>query len=70
MRNWLWRHVTGHGPEEAGSSPGWLVHVKWPTSKPPAFLTLDDRAIRFDGKFPPLSELVNFKPWNYGAIHG
>lgn len=42
--------------------------LKWPTHKPPAFITLDDRCVRFDGTWPGLSELSNFKPWNYGAI--
>jgi hypothetical protein len=38
--------------------------LKWPTEKPPAFITIDDRAICFDGTFPDPKELRNFKPWN------
>lgn len=38
--------------------------LKFPTKKPAAFLTIDDRAICFDGKFPTSSEMMNFKPWN------
>lgn len=37
--------------------------LQWPTSKPAAFLTLDDRAIQFTGTFPRPDELVNFKTW-------
>lgn len=38
----------------------------WPTTKPPAFLTIDARALTFDGNWnnfkPEL--LLAFKPWN------
>lgn len=32
--------------------------------KPPAFLTLDDRAQTFTGTWPDPDELLQFKPWN------
>jgi hypothetical protein len=41
----------------------WLSKIKWPTDKPSAFLTLDDRAITFDGSFPDAEELQHFKTW-------
>lgn len=37
--------------------------VKWPTEKPSAFLTLDDRALTFRGEWPTMETLQNFKTW-------
>jgi len=38
--------------------------LKFPMQKPPAFLTIDDRAICFNGTFPTTEEMMVFKPWN------
>lgn len=32
--------------------------------KPPAFVTLDDRAVTFIGTWPSVEELKGFKPWH------
>lgn len=37
--------------------------LKFPTKKPAAYLTIDDRAICFSGIFPTIEEMNNFKPW-------
>lgn len=37
--------------------------LKFPTQKPPAFLTLDDRVWCFDGRFPTADEMMAFRPW-------
>lgn len=38
--------------------------IKWPTEKPPAHLSIDDRGFCFVGKFPSKEEMLSFKPWN------
>jgi hypothetical protein len=43
-------------------SPWWL-QLEWPINKPAAHITIDDRAITFDGNWPSMVELVEFKPW-------
>lgn len=41
-----------------------LGQIQWPTEKPPALVTIDDRAITFTGEWPSISSLKDFKPWN------
>jgi hypothetical protein len=36
----------------------------WSQTKPAAFLTIDDRAHAFDGTWPNIGMLLEFKPWN------
>ena len=47
--------------------PEWTIWldeiIEWPTEKPAAFLTLDDRALTFDGHWPDVKTLLQFKPW-------
>ena len=63
MRSWLEYNLKEEG------APEFLVEalmklIKFPTQKPAAFLTIDDRAICFTGTFPTYKELLEFKPWN------
>jgi hypothetical protein len=57
MKVWLIKH----GMEKAYF---YLDILQFPTQKPPAWLTIDDRAICFTGTFPTAEEIVGFKPWN------
>ncbi|MFB6372285.1 MAG: hypothetical protein ABEN55_04075 [Bradymonadaceae bacterium] len=65
MQDWLVRH---------GFEPP-ISSIDWPESKPPATVSVDDRAIRFEGQgFPSLKALKSFTPWwdddadNYHAV--
>lgn len=37
--------------------------IKWPWLKPPALVTIDDRALTFSGTFPTMGFIRNFRPW-------
>jgi hypothetical protein len=50
------RYLVNHGLRNPG--------IKFPTEKPVAWLTIDDRAIQFNGEFPSLEEMSRFLPWN------
>jgi hypothetical protein len=41
-----------------------VVSLSFPLEKPPAFLTIDDRALLFTGTWPDVGKLKAFKPWN------
>ena len=41
-----------------------LDALEFPDNKPPALVTIDDRAITFTGEFPSIETLQSFKPWN------
>ena len=38
--------------------------IGWPDHKPAAMVTIDDRALTFDGTWPAMHDLKAFKPWN------
>jgi len=56
MKKWLIKH---------GLHPSYISEgiLKFPIKKPAAFLTIDDRAICFNGTFPTTTEMLQFKPW-------
>ena len=59
MINWLYNH---------GMSMDEVAQLAFPTEKPAAWLTIDDRAICFEGTFPRLDVIRAFKPWNKRAV--
>lgn len=59
MRKWLRRHWL-----DLGLSGDREMQIEWPTEKPAAFITIDDRALTFDGTWPLIETLKNFQPWN------
>ena len=69
MRAWL------RGNAGATWYPGYLggsglEDVRFVAEKPSAMVTLDDRAITFEGIWPSMQELKGFKPWNKRELLG
>jgi hypothetical protein len=65
MIRWLgyWSVDPVHGMPGDFDHAAWS-DIDWSLTKPAAFVTLDDRAITFDGTWPAIDTLKNFKPWN------
>lgn len=47
-----------------GLNPNIFAQLKFPTQKPAAVMTIDDRAFCFKGEFPSMEWLKDFRPWN------
>lgn len=62
MREWLKGHA-GSTWYDSPAGPG-IENVRFVTEKPPALVTIDDRAITFTGVWPDPAGLRAFKPWN------
>ena len=54
MRNWLLQNGISEVAER---------NILFPTSKPAAFISIDDRGWRFDGTFPDADVLLALKTW-------
>lgn len=70
MQNWLRRHIEEHydcafpgNPRDFDSANALFHEIGWPTEKPPAMVTIDDRAIQFNGEWPAIAWLKAFQPW-------
>jgi hypothetical protein len=55
MKTWLVEH---------GLDPYVLGRLRFPRTKPPAHVYLDDRGWRFEGTFPSLDAIDAFEPWH------
>ena len=66
MLNWLEKE-SGLCWHDSPAGPG-TMNVTFPKEKPPAILYIDDRGYHFEGTFPTIKFMENFKPWNKKPI--
>lgn len=59
MKTWLsvWSVGLTEDPE------AFVAKLRFPVAKPSATMYIDDRAFKFEGTFPSVEEIQNFKPW-------
>ena len=65
MAAWLGYHALNERLSDH-ENLAWISAIKWPTEKPPALVTIDDRALTFSGQWSdyPIDRLLRFRPWN------
>ena len=64
MKRWLLSAIRDRYGPDLTSADDLFSEIEWPWFKPPALITVDDRAWRFDGSFPRPRQLRAFRPWN------
>lgn len=69
MREWIAGYMLEHYDVEAGwayelRASEVLERLRFPMQKPAASMTIDDRALCFEGTFPTKEWILGFKPWN------
>ncbi|HEY1980714.1 MAG TPA: hypothetical protein VGH13_11555 [Xanthobacteraceae bacterium] len=64
MRAWLTENFRSHWAADRTQCDDKLAEIEWPTEKPAAMVTIDDRALTFDGTWPAIADLKAFQPWN------
>lgn len=70
MKAWLEKHFRDYWGPHRTEADDKLAELEWPKEKPAAMVTLDDRALTFEGTWPAIDALKTFRPWNkrpYGA---
>lgn len=69
MRKWIAHHLSVHYRDamlmrSTDYSDQLMARLHFATEKPPAHLTIDDRAMAFTGTFPSSVDVRHFVPWN------
>jgi len=59
MKTWMLEH---------GFDRDAISHLQFPTKKPAANMTIDDRAFCFEGDYPSADWLLRFRPWNKRGV--
>jgi len=69
METWLYKWEAVWREEQPAVPRTCLaLCIKFPKEKPPAFLSIDDRALTFEGVFHNPKDLLTFRPWNRRGV--
>lgn len=68
MQQWFGRYYDAWVYQGGEHDTDLLPSLLFPTEKPPAFLTIDDRAMTFTGTWPDAAALLAFKSWNRSGL--
>lgn len=63
LQAWFLRELANEGWSE-DDAVSLVRQLSFSVEKPPAHVTIDDRCLQFNGVFPKLDEIIDFKPWN------
>lgn len=69
MRRYIRQNMLDHMNGDFHKADAVCMRINYPTEKPPAMITLDDRALTFEGTWPTVAELKAFRPWNKRGSH-
>lgn len=61
MQEWLPERMEEEAAEQGVDA---FDRIGWPTTKPAALVSIDDRGLTFAGGFPDPASLLAFRPWN------
>ncbi len=64
MRRWIETHFREHWASDRTRADDILAEIDYPAFKPPAMISIDDRALTFTGEWPTIDVLRAFQPWN------
>lgn len=64
MQLWMKLQLHRYTEGDEAAADDIFKGIEWPVHKPAAFLTIDDRAVTFDGVWPDVASILEFKPWN------
>jgi len=65
MQKWLKRVLVA---DFQGDGFDIFDEIQWPSEKPPAHISIDDRALTFCGVWPRMDRLLRFHPWNKRVV--
>lgn len=64
MQRYIEKNFKEYWGTHATEADDKFSEIEWPLEKPPAMITIDDRALTFDGTWPEVEALRGFQPWN------